>query len=322
MVSYGDNDFKQWAEKHGFNDGDLKLIKNTAAKRALLWIMIPQAISLLGLVPGWESWNIVGQGLFVLFFLPFFCGAWTMYKCIKQGTFDNVKSGLILRIFTLLKIISYISIIPLLLNLIFVKKNYGTGINGLIKKGKIGNNKKVENSKINVPVNKSVSSSSNISKADADDPNKWTKSYVQSYENKCVATLEAMTDAMNRAMRAGDYLAAVQCCDRACNGFVLLCECHGNDKYLPKLYTYSYINAEILLFGVGGDKGIQAAIPNLKDAYDFAVKCSKQVYRIKDKAARDAEKIAGILAEIEKGSSLSSIKNKFDIDFPYDLIGY
>ncbi len=34
MVSYGDRDFREWAVENGFDDADLKLIKNTAAKRS------------------------------------------------------------------------------------------------------------------------------------------------------------------------------------------------------------------------------------------------------------------------------------------------
>ncbi|MGN1348144.1 MAG: hypothetical protein ACI4VI_04300 [Acutalibacteraceae bacterium] len=138
MVTYGEKDFRIWADERGFNDDDLKLIKSTAAKRALLWLLIPQSICLLSLIPGQESWSFIGQAIFFIFFNSFFVHAWTMYKCIKQGTFDNVKSGIILKVFTFLMVISYITIIPLILK-IFIKKGYGSGINGLIKKGKVGN---------------------------------------------------------------------------------------------------------------------------------------------------------------------------------------
>lgn len=329
MVSYGDREFKEWADDLGLNDSDLKLIRSTALKRAVLWLFLGFCSIVAGVVASivfdQNTMLCIGIGYTVAaFFIPFFNHALLFRRQIKKGMFD-VKPGLFLGFCYLVQFLYYITITPLIAN-IFVKKGYGSGINGLIKKGKVGKNKNVESGKQSTPASKPVSSSSNTSVSDSDDPNKWTENYVKSYENRCVATLEAMTDAMNRAVKAGDYLAAVQCCDRCCNGFVLLCKCHGNDKYLPKLYTYSYINAEILLFGVVAEKGMQqgmkAAIGNLKDAYDFAVKCTKEVYRVKDKAARDAEKIAGILAELEKGSSLSSIKNKFDIDFPYDLIGY
>ena len=139
MVSYGQKDFKEWAEENNFNDADVKLIKSTAAKRAWLWFLIPEAICLLSLIPGQESWAFVGQMFFFIFFLPFFVQAWTLYKCIKQGTFDNVRPGLILSLFSFLMVISYITIIPLILK-IFTKRGYGTGMNGLIKKGKVGNN--------------------------------------------------------------------------------------------------------------------------------------------------------------------------------------
>ncbi len=138
MVSYGDSDFRQWADDNGFNDSDLKLIRKTAGIRAWMWLLIPNAISLLAFIPGQESWQQVGGMLFFMFFLSFFVHAWTFYKCIKQGTFDNVRSGIILKLFSFLMVVSYITIIPLILK-IFIKKGYGTGLKGLIKKGKVGN---------------------------------------------------------------------------------------------------------------------------------------------------------------------------------------
>ena len=73
------------------------------------------------------------------FFNPFFVQAWTCYKCVKQGTFDNPRSGLLLKLFCFIKVVSYIFLIPLLLQLLFVKWGFGTGWRGLTKKGKIGN---------------------------------------------------------------------------------------------------------------------------------------------------------------------------------------
>ncbi len=138
MVNYGDEDFRKWADEREFNNSDLEVIKKTAAKRALLWIIIPNALSLLSLIPGQESWASVGGMLFFLFFQPFFVHAWTLCKCINQGTFENAKSGIILKFFAFSMVISYIFIVPLIMK-IFIKKGYGTGINGLIKKGKVGN---------------------------------------------------------------------------------------------------------------------------------------------------------------------------------------
>ena len=138
MVSYGDRDFIKWAEDNGFDNSDLKLIQSTAAKRAWLWLLIPMAISMISLIPGQESWASVGGMLFFVFFQPFFVQAWTFHNCVKQGTFDNVRSGIILKLFAFCMVISYIFIIPLILK-IFIKKGYGTGLKGLIKKGKVGN---------------------------------------------------------------------------------------------------------------------------------------------------------------------------------------
>lgn len=139
MVSYGESDFREWAEENEFNDEDVRLMRRTAGKRALMWLLIPMAFALIGLIPGQEDWFTVADFLFVLFFNPFFVQAWTCYKCVKQGTFDNVRSGIILKIFFVIQAVSYIFVIPLLLKLIFVKRGFGTGWRGLMKKGKVGN---------------------------------------------------------------------------------------------------------------------------------------------------------------------------------------
>ena len=138
MVSYGDAGFREWADGLGLDNNDLKLIKSTAAKKTLMWFLIPQSISLIGLIPGQEAWVSLAQMLFVFFFLPSFCGAWLQYKIIKQGTFENVKPGIILGLFTLLRLISNIGVIPFIIQITFVKKGYASGLHGLLKKGKIG----------------------------------------------------------------------------------------------------------------------------------------------------------------------------------------
>lgn len=139
MVSYGDSSFREWAEENGFDDADVRLMQRTAGKRALMWFCIPWAFARIALIPGQDSWIAVADMLFVGFFNPFFVQAWTCYKCVKQVTFDNPRSGLLLKLFCFIKVVSCIFLIPLLLQLLFVKRGFGTGWRGLTKKGKIGN---------------------------------------------------------------------------------------------------------------------------------------------------------------------------------------
>ena len=77
MVSYGDGGFMEWAEENEFNDEDVRLMQRTAGKRALLWLLIPMAFALIGLIPGQDVWITVADILFVVFFNPFFVQAWT-----------------------------------------------------------------------------------------------------------------------------------------------------------------------------------------------------------------------------------------------------
>lgn len=114
-------------------------MQRTAGKRALMWFCIPWAFARIALIPGQDSWIAVADMLFVGLFNPFFVQAWTCYKCVKQGTFDNPRSGLLLKLFCFIKVVSYIFLIPLLLQLLFVKRGFGTGWRGSTKKGKIGN---------------------------------------------------------------------------------------------------------------------------------------------------------------------------------------
>lgn len=122
MVSYGDSGFQTWAEQNGFDDNDLELIKKTLAKRRWIWFVI-------SITPA--AW----------FTIPFFLMCRTMYYVLKDGSFDNFnpRPNIIIGLMTITMYISFISVIPYVFYKGAQKKWWGTGINGLIKKGLIGN---------------------------------------------------------------------------------------------------------------------------------------------------------------------------------------
>jgi len=151
-------------------------------------------------------------------------------------------------------------------------------------------------------------------------PNEWTDSYVRNNIYECRDILERLTGAMQDSIRQRDYRSAILCCDGICNGLSLMAKQNG-DQYAPMLYAYSYVLAEILLFGVGGSKGLQAAIPPLQDALDFARDCARPGRRTADRARRDAEKIENMLKDLSRGASIDSVRRTYCPDFPNDILG-
>lgn len=129
--------------------------------------------------------------------------------------------------------------------------------------------------------------------------------------------LEAMNAAMKNAASEGEFLAAAQCCNKLCDGLICMVEAHGADKYAVMFYTYSFILSQICMFGIGGERGLRAAIPPLQDAYDYAEKCSRFSERAKD----DAELIGTVISALKNGYSPEEIKERLEIDFPENIIG-
>ncbi len=152
------------------------------------------------------------------------------------------------------------------------------------------------------------------------DPAAWSAGYVRRHERQCTEILEMFSAAMQNALKAGEYMAAAQCCNKMCDGLSLLADNVSADQYAPMLYTYSFILAQIAMFGIGGDRGLQAAIPTLQDAYDFARSCAKPGRRTAQKAAEDAQMIGNLIEDLKNGLSVAAVKEKYCPDFPENLI--
>lgn len=112
-------EYIQWLKDNHFSHDDETRIQNTAFTRTLIWF-------LLSCIPG--------LGLFVL---PLMLNAWTMYKIVKQKSFEP-RPGILYSICVLAMYISFILIIPLLIWILAKKYSWGTGLRGLIKRGKVG----------------------------------------------------------------------------------------------------------------------------------------------------------------------------------------
>ena len=151
-------------------------------------------------------------------------------------------------------------------------------------------------------------------------PNEWTKGYVRQNETECIDIMERFTGAMLEYIAERDYLMAARCCDEICYGCAAMA-CYDPNRYTPMLYGNSYILAEILLFGIGGTKGLQAAIPPLQDALDYARDCAQPGRRTADRARRDAAKIENMLRDLQRGVSPDTIRRTYCPDFPNDICG-
>lgn len=124
MISYGDTEFREWANDNGFSSSDLALIRKVAKRRAFGWFILP-ALTL-------------GVGSF--FAAPLMFNAYRVSQWVKQGTLEPriTFTGLILY---LLLFTSFFGIIPLIVWLKIKDDSNlpGSGLQKLVRKGKIGN---------------------------------------------------------------------------------------------------------------------------------------------------------------------------------------
>lgn len=150
MVSYGNEDFVNWANENGFDDHDVNLIGKTVTKRKWIWLILyflgcgggGAIVSLIAPNLSAEAQSTIGAicslfGICMFFTLPFYVECAVLSKIIKKGSF-NAKPGLITSILCLVMYISFITIIPIIFWWGAKKKFWGTGINKLLKKGLIG----------------------------------------------------------------------------------------------------------------------------------------------------------------------------------------
>ena len=124
MVTYGDRDFREWAQNNGLDDQDLIVLRKAASRRVLWWFVLP-ALTL---------------GVGSLFCAPLMFNAWRVSRWIKKGTLEP-RPGLTGTFLFLLLFISFFGIVPLIVWL-SIKDNPalpGSGFKKLLRKGKVGN---------------------------------------------------------------------------------------------------------------------------------------------------------------------------------------
>lgn len=153
------------------------------------------------------------------------------------------------------------------------------------------------------------------------DPSTWSKFFVKRHEDFCVDVLERMTGAMEEALADGEYMIAAQCCNKACDGLIVLAGCVNSAKYTPMFYSYSFILSKIAMFGLGGERGFKAAIPSLEDAYEYVLRCLKSGFGDYDKVKKDSELIESFIEDLKSRMDITDVKNKYCPNFPHDIIG-
>lgn len=109
------DDFEQWVIENEFSEDDLSYIAQNLRRRALFWFLL--------------SWTYVA--------IPLFMVTWARYKHIKQRTFSP-RPGLLFTLCSLTLYFSFLMIIPLIIWVIARNTDWGTGMNGLFKKGLVG----------------------------------------------------------------------------------------------------------------------------------------------------------------------------------------
>jgi len=152
------------------------------------------------------------------------------------------------------------------------------------------------------------------------DPANWTSFFMKRKLAFCLAHPASMNGAMQDALSEGDLHAAAHCADKLCEGLLKLTQSVSRQRYAPMLYTYSFILAQIALFGVGGDRGLAAAVPPLQDAYDFAGRCLNDGFGNAEKVASDLEMIGCVIEDVRSGRPIEEIRNEYCPDFPENLI--
>lgn len=152
------------------------------------------------------------------------------------------------------------------------------------------------------------------------DPSKWTREFVKRNRRECEEIQQMMTAAICNALAHNDYLAAALACDKACTGFAIMGSVWGVEQYGGPLYTYSFLLAEISMFGGLGDDWVKSGMAPLQDAYDFACKYISAGGRTSQKARKDAETFTNMINDIKRGVSVKELKEKYSPNFPEEWL--
>ena len=145
----------------------------------------------------------------------------------------------------------------------------------------------------------------------------WTVDYVRANEEKCGDTAMNYVEVAKDFLRERNYSGAANSFDHAAYALELLSRVPGGEKYVPYLYANQYAASRVYAFGLSDRSAAQFRLEQaVTNAGEFALKQLDGYER----AIRDFKVMNGVLEEFNNGTSLSTLKEYYGTEFPYDIL--
>lgn len=145
----------------------------------------------------------------------------------------------------------------------------------------------------------------------------WTEAYVRANEEKCGDTAMNYVEVGKELLRERDYSGAANSFDHAAYALELLTRVSGGSKYTPYLYANQYAASRIYAFGLSDRSAAKFRLEQaVTNAGEFALK-QLPGYEV---AIRDFKVMNGVLEEFNNGTSLSTLREYYGSEFPYDIL--
>lgn len=156
----------------------------------------------------------------------------------------------------------------------------------------------------------STQSSAPTKAIDQNDSLTWTNAYVRENENRCSEVTLSILNASKELLRDGDYNAAALGFEKVVYALELL-KSIDSSYYLPPLFANCYALCQIFAFGLNNKS---KACEYAKKACEYASQCNSPTAKSDLRIMRD------FYETMQSASSISSLTDEFDINFPYDIL--
>lgn len=140
------------------------------------------------------------------------------------------------------------------------------------------------------------------------DPNDWNQRFVRQEPDFCMSVLRDTNETVINLLEQGNFAPAVAGLDRILNGLFTFLNAGADVR--PHICFFSWMEGAVIAFGVDAPELLRKenAIKVLEDARDFA------------KGENTKQNITTLITEIKRTSSLSTLRDEFDPDFPESII--
>lgn len=146
----------------------------------------------------------------------------------------------------------------------------------------------------------------------------WTVEYVRANEEKCGDTAMSYVEVAKEFLRDRDYSGAANSLDHAAYALNLLSKVPGGARYMPYVYANQYAASRVYAFGLGDRSAAKFRLEQaVTNAGEFALKQLPGY----ETAIRDFKVMNGVLEEFNNGTSMSTLREYYGTEFPYDIIG-